>query len=135
MSQRCPIEFTLNLIDGKWKHLILKEISQEAIRYGRLKKNIPGISPKILIANLREMEENGLILRVVYPEVPPRVEYSLSEKGESLFSIFTELRRWALAIGEEQNVECSMCGKCIPSLKKQAILVKNLWKEVVFQAG
>ncbi|MDR1271919.1 MAG: helix-turn-helix transcriptional regulator, partial [Clostridiales Family XIII bacterium] len=75
-NKRCPIEYTLSLISGKWKILILKELSQGALRYGVIGKRIPEISPKVLISHLREMEEDGLIVREVFPEVPPRVEYS-----------------------------------------------------------
>ncbi|NLT58949.1 MAG: helix-turn-helix transcriptional regulator [Clostridiales bacterium] len=114
MNKKCPIEFTLSLINGKWKILILKELSQEPLRYGTIGKRIPEISSKVLIAQLREMEKDGLIVREVFPEVPPRVEYSLSEKGASIFTIFLELRRWGLALNDDEKVECAMCKKCIP---------------------
>lgn len=117
MSKKCPIEFTLSLINGKWKIIILKELSQGPLRYGVLGKRIPEVSSKVLIQHLREMEEDGLIVREVFPEVPPRVEYSLSEKGASIFTIFIELRRWGLSLEDEEKVECSMCEKCIPYIK------------------
>lgn len=114
MNKKCPIEFTLSLINGKWKILILKELSQEPLRYGVIGKRIPEISSKVLISHLREMEDDGLIVREVFPEVPPRVEYSLSEKGASIFAIFVELRRWGLELNDDEIVECTMCKKCIP---------------------
>lgn len=114
MNKKCPIEFTLSLISGKWKILILKELSQEPLRYGAIGKRIPQISAKVLIAHLREMEDDGLIVREVFPEVPPRVEYSLSEKGASIFTVFIELRRWGLGINDNEKVECAMCKKCVP---------------------
>jgi len=114
MNKKCPIEFTLSLINGKWKILILKELSQEPLRYGVIGKRIPEISSKVLISHLREMEDDGLIVREVFPEVPPRVEYSLDEKGASIFSIFVELRRWGLELNDDEKVECTMCKKCIP---------------------
>ena len=117
MSKKCPIEHTISLINGKWKIIILKELSQEPLRYGSLGKRIKGISSKILIQQLREMEKDSLIVREVFPEVPPRVEYSLSEKGESIFKIFVELRRWGLDENESEIVECLNCKKCIPFLE------------------
>ena len=121
MNKKCPIEFTLSLINGKWKLLILKELSQEPLRYGIIGKRIPEISSKVLIQHLREMENDGLITREIFPEVPPRVEYSLSEKGSSIFSIFIELRRWSLEANENDKVECAMCKKCMPHIEKSAV--------------
>ena len=74
MNGRCPIETTVSLINGKWKLLILKELSQGPVRYGRLGAQIPAVSAKVLTQQLREMEEDGLIVRTVFAEVPPRVE-------------------------------------------------------------
>jgi DNA-binding HxlR family transcriptional regulator len=118
-NKKCPIEYTLSLISGKWKILILKELSQGPLRYGVIGKCIPEISPKVLISHLREMEDDGLIVREVFPEVPPRVEYSLSERGLSIGSILRELRRWGLELNEDEKVECAMCEKCLPYLPKE----------------
>lgn len=118
MAKLCPIEYTLSLINGKWKIMILKELSQGPLRYGAVGKNIPSVSAKVLIHQLREMEKEGLITRTVFPEVPPRVEYALSEKGASIFTIFIELRRWGLVADETEKVECAMCGKCQPYIAK-----------------
>lgn len=119
MEKKCPIEFTLSLISGKWKIMILKELSQGALRYGALSKRIPGISSKVLIQHLREMEDDGLIIRQVFPEVPPRVEYYLSEMGKSIFAIFIELRRWGLESDETGTAECKFCKKCQPYIEGQ----------------
>lgn len=116
MSKKCPIEYTMSLINGKWKILILKELSHGPLRYGAVGKCIPNVSPKVLIHQLREMEEDGLVARTVFPEVPPRVEYSLSEKGISILSIFLELRRWGLEADETDKVECVLCEKCRPRI-------------------
>lgn len=113
MKKKCPIEYTVSLISGKWKVGILKELSQGPVRYGTLVRAIPDISAKILIQQLREMERDGLVVRKVFPEVPPKVEYALSSKGYSIFTIFIELRRWGLEM-EEESVECLFCGKCQP---------------------
>ena len=114
MGGKCPIETTLSLINGKWKLLILKELSQGAVRYGKLGTAIPAVSAKVLTQQLRELEEDGLIVRTVYAEVPPRVEYSLSDMGTSIFSVFKELRRWGLEDDGLARGECSFCGQCIP---------------------
>ena len=78
----CPVETTLMLIGDKWKVLILRDLLPGTKRFGELKKSIGNVSQKVLTAQLRDMERNGLVNRKVYPEVPPRVEYSLTELGE-----------------------------------------------------
>lgn len=90
----CPIERTLRLIVGKWKTIILWHLSSGTKRYGELKKLIPAVSEKMLIQSLRELEKDALILRKVYPEIPPRVEYRLSKRGESLSSLICALNTW-----------------------------------------
>lgn len=90
----CPVETTLMLIGDKWKVLILRDLMPEKKRFGELKKSIGSVSQKVLTAQLREMEEHGLVLRTVYPEVPPRVEYSLTELGLSLKPILNSMGDW-----------------------------------------
>ena len=114
MEGKCPIESTLSLIDGKWKLLILKELSQGPVRYGKLGAKILSISAKVLTQQLREMETDGLIVRTVFAEIPPRVEYSLAEMGTSIFNVFKELRRWGLEEDKVHPVRCSFCGNCQP---------------------
>lgn len=99
----CPVETTLSLIGDKWKVLILRDLITGTKRFGELKKSIGTVSQKVLTAQLRNMEENGLIHRKVYAEVPPRVEYSLTELGQSLKPILDAMQNW----GEEykQNHE------------------------------
>ena len=80
----CPVETTLTLIGDKWKVLILRDLLPGPKRFGELKKSIGTVSQKVLTAQLRDMEHSGLLTRTVYPEVPPRVEYSLTELGRSL---------------------------------------------------
>jgi Predicted transcriptional regulators len=113
-EKKCPVEFTLDHISGKWRIVILKELSQGPVRYGAMERSIPGISPKILIQHLREMEKDGLVIRTVYPEVPPRVEYSLSKVGVSVFSMLSTLRDWGLGADQTGCVECKNCEKCVP---------------------
>lgn len=90
----CPVETTLTLIGDKWKVLILRDLLPGTKRFGELKKSIGNVSQKVLTAQLRDMEENGLISRKVYPEVPPRVEYSLTELGQSLKPILDAMQAW-----------------------------------------
>ena len=93
----CPVETTLTLISNKWKVLILRELLTGTKRFGTLKKSIAGVSHKVLTAQLRQMEDSGLLVRTVYPEVPPRVEYTLTELGYSLKPVLDALQSW----GEE----------------------------------
>ncbi len=93
----CPVETTLTLIGDKWKVLILRDLMPGTKRFGELKKSIGSVSQKVLTAQLRDMENNGLLTRTVYPEVPPRVEYSLTELGRSLKPILDSMWNW----GEE----------------------------------
>ena len=93
----CPVETTLMLIGDKWKVLILRDLLPGKKRFGELKKSIGSVSQKVLTAQLRDMESNGLVTRTVYPEVPPRVEYALTELGQSLKPILDAMWNW----GEE----------------------------------
>ena len=93
----CPVETTLMLIGDKWKVLILRDLMPGTKRFGELKKSIGNVSQKVLTAQLRAMEESGLLTRTVYAEVPPRVEYTLTELGKSLKPILDALWNW----GEE----------------------------------
>lgn len=93
----CPVETTLMLIGDKWKVLILRDLLPGTKRFGELKKSIGTVSQKVLTAQLRDMERNGLVNRKVYPEVPPRVEYSLTELGRSPKPILDAMWDW----GEE----------------------------------
>ena len=90
----CPVGTTLLLIGDKWKVLILRDLLDGTKRFGALKNSVGTISQKVLTQNLRKMEEDGLVIRTVYPEVPPRVEYSLTELGYSLQPIMNALGEW-----------------------------------------
>ena len=93
----CPVETTLTLISDKWKVLIIRDLLSGTRRFGELKRSVGGVSQKVLTSQLRQMEESGLLTRTVYPEVPPRVEYTLTELGYSLRPVLEALRDW----GEE----------------------------------
>ena len=90
----CTVETTLTLIGDKWKVLILRDLMPGTKRFGELKKSIDTVSQKVLTAQLRDMEANGLVHREVYAEVPPRVEYSLTELGQSLKPILDAMWNW-----------------------------------------
>jgi DNA-binding HxlR family transcriptional regulator len=90
----CPVETTLMLISDRWKVLILRDLMTGTKRFGELKKSIGSISQKVLTANLREMEDQGLLTRKVYAEVPPRVEYTLTDLGRSLKPILDTMKSW-----------------------------------------
>ena len=99
----CPVETTLTLIGDKWKVLILRDLLPGTKRFGELKKSVGNITQKVLTAQLRDMEESGLLTRTVYPEVPPRVEYSLTELGQSLKPILDAMWSW----GEDYKEKCN----------------------------
>ncbi len=88
----CPVETTLMLISDRWKVLIIRDLLDGTKRFGELKRSVGNISQKVLTANLRAMEESGLLTRKVYPEVPPRVEYTLTETGYSLKPILDDMK-------------------------------------------
>lgn len=92
----CPVATTVQLIGNKWKLLIIRNLLVRPWRFNELQKSIEGISQKVLTDNLRALEKDGLVIRTVYPEVPPRVEYSLSELGESMRPIIKSLETWGL---------------------------------------
>ena len=100
----CPVETTLTLIGDKWKVLILRDLMPGTKRFGELKKSIGSVSQKVLTAQLRDMEQSGLVNRKVYAEVPPRVEYSQTELGPSLKLVLDAMRNW----GEDYKEKCNL---------------------------
>lgn len=92
----CPVATTLNLLSNKWKILIIRELLTDTKRYGELKRNIDGISEKMLTQSLKEMVQDQLIIRKAYPEIPPKVEYSLSEIGITLRPIIDSMKVWGI---------------------------------------
>lgn len=93
----CPVTQTLNVIGGKWKPIILTRIHMGINRFGILQRSIPTISKQMLTAQLRELEEDKLILRKIFPEVPPRVEYTITKSGMEIFPILQEMAKWGKA--------------------------------------
>lgn len=93
-SPGCPVEATISLIDGKWKCVILFHLLEGTARFGEIRRRIPGATQRTITNQLRELEMDGLIVRVVYPQVPPKVEYSLSPLGRSLEPVLNVLKTW-----------------------------------------
>ncbi len=98
----CPVATTVALIGSKWKLLIIRNLLARPWRFNELKKDLEGISQKVLTDSLHSMEADGIITRTVYPEVPPRVEYSLTELGKSLKPILDSMRAWGEAYKAKQ---------------------------------
>ena len=92
----CPVATTVALIGSQWKLLILRNLMARPWRFNELKKDLNGVSQKVLTDSLRSLEEDGIVTRTVYPEVPPRVEYALSDLGESMRPIIDVMQRWGL---------------------------------------
>ena len=100
----CPVETTLLFLGEKWRVLILRDLMEGTKRFGELRKSVSGISKKVLTSNLRAMEEGGIVKRKVYAEVPPRVEYSLTETGKSLQPVLDSMTDWGMMYKAENGV-------------------------------
>lgn len=98
----CPVATTVQMIGSKWKLLIMRNLLQRPWRFNELKKDLEGISQKVLTDSLRSMEADGIITRTVYPEVPPMVEYALSDLGESMRPIIKSMEVWGMAYKEQK---------------------------------
>jgi DNA-binding HxlR family transcriptional regulator len=92
--EQCPVKATLDLIGGKWKTMILYLISQEINRFGKMEMVVRDISKQMLTTQLRELERDGLIERIIYPVIPPKVEYFLTPKGKSLMPVINQMKIW-----------------------------------------
>lgn len=112
-NNNCPVAATLDLIGGKYKALILWHLAEGKLRFSELRKVILGATPKMLTQQLRELEAQKLIHREVFPIIPPKVEYSLTELGQSLMPILVAMRDWGAGYLRSQNIEttCFMMGK------------------------
>ena len=99
----CPVATTVQLIGSKWKLLIMRNLLARPWRFNELRKDLGGISQKVLTDSLRSLEKKGIITRTVYPEVPPKVEYALSELGESMRPIMDAMEQWGLDYKKREN--------------------------------
>ena len=104
-TENCPVEATLELIGGKYKALILWHLSEKKLRFSELRKVITNATPKMLTQQLRELESHALIHREVYPVIPPKVEYSLTETGRSLLPILVAMRDWGAGYLRKKDLE------------------------------
>ncbi len=112
ITDNCPVEATLELIGGKYKSLILWHLSDGKLRFSELRSRIRKATPKMLTQQLRELESHNLIHREVFPVIPPKVEYSLTETGKSLMPILAAMRDWGAGYLRSKNIEpsCFMMG-------------------------
>ena len=92
----CPVTFTMGKIGGKWKPVIIYLVRQNCNRFGMLQRAMEGVSKQMLTAQLRELEQDGILKRTIFPEIPPRVEYSITPLGRSLFHVIDTMREWGL---------------------------------------
>ncbi len=92
----CPVEATLKVLGGKWKVLIIYHLNGNSKRFSEIRRSIPGITEKMLTQQLKELEKDGVVSRKVYPQVPPRVEYSMTKYGKTLGPVIGEMRKWGL---------------------------------------
>ncbi|MCL2201246.1 MAG: helix-turn-helix transcriptional regulator [Oscillospiraceae bacterium] len=111
IEYNCPVGATLELIGGKYKSLILWHLIDKTLRFGELRKLIPQATPKMLTQQLRELEDANLIIRTVYPVVPPKVEYQLSQLGTSIRPILESMYEWGAdyLTKSGKDINCSMC--------------------------
>ena len=110
INKNCPVSATIHLIGGKYKALLIWHLMDSTLRFSELRRLVPEATPKMLTQQLRELEEDALLSRRVYPVVPPKVEYSLTERGRSLFPILEAMYNWGAGLMQEEGVcpECSM---------------------------
>ena len=111
-AYRCAIEITIDLIAGKWKALILCHLSIGTTRFSALNRTFPHITQKMLTQQLRELEEDGLVTRTVYAQVPPKVEYSLTVFGESLMPVIRSMSEWGKQYLEQRATPAICAGVC-----------------------
>ena len=94
--ENCPVEAALDLVGGKWKAVILNLLLEETLRFNALRRKLPNITQRMLTNQLRELEADGLLRREVYAQVPPKVEYSLTDRGRTLAPVLAALRKWGM---------------------------------------
>lgn len=104
IDSECPVEHVLALIGGKWKPMIIYHLLNGTLRFSEIRKRIPQATQQMLTLHLRQLEEDGLVVRTIYPEVPPRVEYRLSPVGLSLVPVFDKMIEWGMAHRSSGNL-------------------------------
>ena len=104
---KCPLEATMDIIGGKYKGVIIGHLINKTLRYNELQKLISHATPKMLIQQLKDLETDGIITRKLYPVVPPKTEYSLTQRGETLIPAIIELNKWGMNYLKEENIPCA----------------------------
>lgn len=107
---QCPLEVTMEIIGGKYKGVIIGHLINKTLRYSELQKLISHATPKMLIQQLKELERDGIIIRKLYPVVPPKTEYSLTERGKTLIPAIIELNKWGMVYLKEEGIPCAYKG-------------------------
>ena len=107
---QCPLEVTMEIIGGKYKGVIIGHLINKTLRYNELQKLIPHATPKMLIQQLKELEADNIIKRKLYPAVPPKTEYSLTERGKTLIPAIIELNKWGMEYLKAENIPCAYKG-------------------------
>lgn len=127
-SYRCFFELTLSVIGGKWKPVILYQLAREGImRFSDLKRGIPEVTERMLSRQLRELEQDGLVNREIYKQVPPKVEYSLTKLGSSLIPILVSMREWGVAYEEYLGGNALFCGEEYEP--REPVVVSTFYRE------
>jgi len=116
-TYHCPVEAALDVIGGKWKPLILWHLGDNVMRFGELQRTLPGVNAKMLTKQLRELENDGVIKRTLYPEVPPRVEYAITDFGRTLIPILEALCTWGTMYLENGNSPVPACAAAAKKAK------------------
>jgi DNA-binding HxlR family transcriptional regulator len=111
-TYHCTVEAALDVIGGKWKPLILWHLGDNVMRFGELQRSLPGVNAKMLTKQLRELEKDGVIKRTLYPEVPPRVEYTITDFGRTLIPILQALCTWGAMYLESENGNTDATSPC-----------------------
>ncbi len=114
---KCPLEATMDIIGGKYKGVIIGHLIGKKLRYNELQKLISHATPKMLIQQLKELEKDGIVTRKLYPVVPPKTEYSLTKRGETLVPAIIELNRWGLLYLKEEKIPCAYKGDLLSITK------------------
>jgi DNA-binding HxlR family transcriptional regulator len=109
LRDHCPVRAAIDVLSGRWKPSILWELKAASRRYSDLQGALPGISAQALTLQLRQLESDGIVLRTVYPEIPARVEYSLTDHGRSLSQVMDELERWGVRHLEREGKQACIC--------------------------
>lgn len=123
MQNSCPVETTLHLIGGKYKALILWSLVSHTKRFSQLHKEIANATPKMLTQQLRELEAEGLIQRKIYPQIPPKVEYSLTERGQSIYPVLIAMYQWGKSYLHQQGIVpcCAMDPERLNGIKTKPL--------------